>query len=317
MIHQPKGICFSKICHEISVDNLAQAMIARQVARCAAAELGFDKKRQAEAVLVASELAHNHVMHHTVKGKIRIVGVVIDSFPLLNITSLDEGPGIEQVPEVLNGKIATDSGLGAGLGAVARFSNQMAVCSGKKGPASCMLAEIAPHKWATVISCNIWPGHVPPWFYHQGERDFFCLLQAKRSNSYCGDGIQIITDNRYIRIAVADGAGHGKKAYSLAMKAFSLLEKEALFWPPASLIKGLEEPFRTTPGLSLHVLLLDCLKGRFMSAGIGSITAIPYINGTLMPVANDPGVIGHHGRTVLSNDFDKVRNLVVIMHTDG
>ncbi|MBU0910844.1 MAG: hypothetical protein KJ717_14845, partial [Proteobacteria bacterium] len=74
---------------DIPIENMASATVARRVAGELAMLLGFSQSRKAEAVLVTSELAYNHVMHHTVHGLIRLSGFYASSIPCLSISSLD------------------------------------------------------------------------------------------------------------------------------------------------------------------------------------------------------------------------------------
>lgn len=109
---------------------------ARQAARELALSVGFDRRRAEELVLVASELASN-ILKHAGKGELRLQ-VVRDSKRGVGLEMIasDQGPPIPDFQEALRDgwsqggpidplRLFGRKGIGAGLGAVRRFSDEL------------------------------------------------------------------------------------------------------------------------------------------------------------------------------------------------
>nr|WP_281382939.1 ATP-binding protein [Dissulfurirhabdus thermomarina] len=125
------------VLEEVPVRREADVAVARRVTDEMAARLGFPERRRAEAVLVASELATNLVVHHAEDGLVRVFGLGGPGPPLITVAALDRGPGIPDLAAVLRDGTSSDQGLGAGLGTVFRLADRAALCSGSTGPAPC------------------------------------------------------------------------------------------------------------------------------------------------------------------------------------
>ncbi|QNI33187.1 response regulator [Alloacidobacterium dinghuense] len=86
---------------------------ARQRAREIAKLLGFDHQEQIRLATTASELARNAFRYAT-NGAVEFL--VQDSSPQLFLISVtDEGPGIANLAEILNGQYVSKTGLGKGI----------------------------------------------------------------------------------------------------------------------------------------------------------------------------------------------------------
>ncbi len=95
-------------------------VLARQRARQVARLLGFDAQEQTRIATAVSEVARN--AHQYAKGG-RVVFELASAPPRLDITISDAGPGIGRLPDVLEGRYRSSTGLGLGLLAARRLSD--------------------------------------------------------------------------------------------------------------------------------------------------------------------------------------------------
>ncbi len=120
----------------VAIINDASVYGARQATREVAGALGFDRRRVEELVLVASELTSN-ILKHAGRGELR-VGPVVDAVRGVGIElcARDEGPPIVDFEEAQRDgwseggpidplKLFGRRGIGAGLGAVRRLSDEV------------------------------------------------------------------------------------------------------------------------------------------------------------------------------------------------
>ena len=104
---------------------------ARQQARDIAALLGFDHQEQIRLATAASELARNAFRYAT-GGAVEFL--VVDSFPQLYMISVtDSGPGIQNLPAILDGKYVSKTGLGKGIIGTKRLMDNFTIQSSPTG----------------------------------------------------------------------------------------------------------------------------------------------------------------------------------------
>lgn len=98
-------------------------VIARQVVREWAVQLGFSLVEQTKIVTAASELARNTLVHGG-GGTMRLQALNDGPKSGLQIHFEDQGPGIKDVDQALRDGFTTGFGLGLGLGGARRLSNE-------------------------------------------------------------------------------------------------------------------------------------------------------------------------------------------------
>jgi anti-sigma regulatory factor (Ser/Thr protein kinase) len=297
---------------EIAINTLADTTVAKRIAGNYAAKLKFPPNRKDEAVLVASELAHNHLQHRTKEGKIRLLGLNMSSRRSLTVASLDKGPGIDDLSDIHHK--ATFSGLGAGLNSVARLADQFDICSGETGPAACLKGVC---DYQTLVTAVLWADKNRPGNFLKLGLDSAVIASPLRDN-ISGDGLFVQYDGRYVRFTVVDSAGHGHEAAWITEKAGEELQRLGLFWPVEHIISSLEQSLAATRGLAIQVCQLDRRQHILQSAGMGNICSRFYIDDKCVSPLGNSGVVGHlRGQEVVTQRFGPFSRLLVITHTDG
>ncbi len=112
----------------IVVRNDLDIITARVAGRNMAAKLNFSTIDQARVATAISELARNIVLYAG-EGKVTLLAIENNGSVGLEIICTDEGPGIANVTEVLEGKVASTKGLGMGLPGAKRLMDEFEVAS--------------------------------------------------------------------------------------------------------------------------------------------------------------------------------------------
>src|SRR5262245_49877192 len=134
------------------VHDSSQVSAPRREASSLAARLGFSEERAGQVSLVVSELGTN-LVKHAKQGQIVLRGLA-GSEPEdsgLEVLAIDRGPGFSNIGEALRDGHSTSGTLGAGLGAIARQSDQFDIYTQLPG--------------GTAIVCRWWtraPDAQPP-----------------------------------------------------------------------------------------------------------------------------------------------------------
>lgn len=106
-------------------------VFARQRARDIAKLLGFDHQEQIRLATTASELARN-AFRYAINGAVEFL--VQDSCPQLFVISVtDEGPGIKNLTEILNGQYVSKTGLGKGIIGTSRLMDRFNITAPSSG----------------------------------------------------------------------------------------------------------------------------------------------------------------------------------------
>ncbi len=103
-------------------------VVARQVARRHAVAVGFTLVDQTRLITAVSELARNMVEHGG--GGVMTARLVRNQERLgLQVVFEDEGPGIADIGQAMTDGYASRNGLGLGLGAAKRLSDEFEIAS--------------------------------------------------------------------------------------------------------------------------------------------------------------------------------------------
>jgi serine/threonine-protein kinase RsbT len=111
-----------------AVQAAEDVVLARQLVRTWAIEMGFNLVDQTKIVTAASELARNTLIHGG-GGSMRLQMLSEGARRGLRLTFEDKGPGIPDVELACKDGYTTGTGLGLGLGGARRLSNEFQIDS--------------------------------------------------------------------------------------------------------------------------------------------------------------------------------------------
>ena len=305
------------LCSEFAVCSEADVALARHSAGEKAMQLGFSDQRRAEVRLIASELAHNHLDHKTSGGMLRISGQLIDQVPVLTICSLDMGPGICNMADVLQGPQGgyhSLTGLGTGLASVSRLADRFSCCSGADPHSGCF-ARLGRQWQGTVIAARCWPREQTPSFFARDDMDIAALVCGRSETSPCGDGVFISSDSRFSRIVLVDSPGKGRGGGETDLIG-QMLAKLDMIWPPDHVMESLSEVFAAEPATAVCVLRFDRLLGELRCCRIGNIGVRLLVDDLPAP---SPDQLAVKGRLVQGTDtvYKVSSNAACMLHSDG
>ncbi len=306
------------ICIELEIRSEADVALARYRAGEAAIQLGFSNQRRAEVRIIASELAHNHLDHKTSCGIIHINGVHIAEQPVLTISSLDQGPGIDDLAAVLRGAQGgyhSNTGLGTGLASVARLADRFSCCSGKDPQYAC--PSILDAQWqGTVIIARCCPERQPPGVFNSNEVDLAALVCGHSETLPCGDGIFTSSDSRFLRIVMVDSPGKGRGGGETELIG-SMLAGLNLIWPPDHVMESLSGVFTAEPSTAVLALRIDRFHGEVRCCRTGNIGIHLLIDDQLVSPSK-PLVVEGGGLIRGTDNVYKVASTVsCLLHSDG
>ncbi|NHM33169.1 anti-sigma regulatory factor [Neobacillus terrae] len=112
----------------VKILNEWDIVAARQLGRNVAKELGFGTVDQARITTAISELARN-IYLYAGQGQICIEKIYDGGKAGLKIIAADNGPGINDIRQVMEDGFSTSGGLGAGLPGVKRLMDEFDIDS--------------------------------------------------------------------------------------------------------------------------------------------------------------------------------------------
>lgn len=113
----------------VSISSPSDILVARQNGRALAREVGFSSPTDLTLIATAiSELARNIVLYAK-QGEVVLNTIQQNGKCGIAIVAKDEGPGITNVSQAMQGGYSTSGGLGLGLPGVQRLMDQFEIVS--------------------------------------------------------------------------------------------------------------------------------------------------------------------------------------------
>ena len=282
----------------VPVVDATQVSAARFAAHALATAAGFGSDDVHRAGLVTTELASNLVKHTPDGGKILLRPSCEADGGGVEITSIDQGPGIRDMSKALADGYSTAGTLGGGLGAVRRLSDSYDVYS-------------SPGK-GTAITVRIRRER-------KGNRSPVLvggIGVAARGERIAGDAWNFWSMGSTVTIALADGLGHGPeaaKASVLAIDVLSSAQNDAT----AEAMHKAHVALRPTRGAAAALTVIDLSAKVVRFLGIGNIACVLSEPGTARHTVSLGGTLGHEARAFREFSYPWNGDAVAIVHSDG
>lgn len=138
----------------LAVRREPDVVLARQRARRIAALLGFDAQDQVRIATAVSEIARNVVAY---AGEGHVEFMVDGTTPpqVFTIRVIDRGPGIRRLPEILEGRYRSTTGMGIGISGARRLMDQFAIASEPSSGTTVTLKKLLPSERPPVRPAEI------------------------------------------------------------------------------------------------------------------------------------------------------------------
>ncbi|AEW97608.1 MULTISPECIES: SpoIIE family protein phosphatase [Streptomycetaceae] len=297
---------------DIPVQDSTRTRDVRVAAEDACGHAGLDAHATAATALVATELATNLVKHAN-GGRIVInltapCDTLAEAAPCVQITSLDHGPGIGDVPTALrDGYTTAASSLGAGLGTCRRIATDFDLHS-RTGAGTVAVARTSPARPPGTTSR---PVRSRPGTRAGG------ITTALAYAEHSGDAFAWVRSGPTVTLMLTDGLGHGAKAAEASAAAVRELRGNAGL-PPADILRHLHTALRGTRGAAVGVAQLDEDTNRLSFAGVGNIGARLRTGDGWRPLISHPGIVGAHFPATVPVQRSPWRTeSLLVLHSDG
>lgn len=265
--------------------------------------LGVNPLKQESMLLVASELVSNNVKHAGGRGMVQLW---MQPGRVLDLLSLDYGPGISNLTAAEEDGYSSVSTLGKGLGAIRRLSDESYIYTQQERAGQ-------SKKWSgTVILARF---HLDKENKEAKSGFKFGLFSRSLSDErYNGDRIYLQRDGKILRWLHLDGLGHGEEAQkATADLATHLLNYES----PENILTLVDRQLINTRGAVAITGEIDLAKYNLRISGVGDMSAHIYDQEQIQNITFAPGILGrdHRSATVLQTDFSK--KYVIVTASDG
>jgi anti-sigma regulatory factor (Ser/Thr protein kinase) len=221
-----------------------------------AVNAGFAQRKIDEIDILVSELTSN-LVKHAAEGEI-LAGIATDQRgTMLELVSIDSGPGITDPERMMQDGVSTAGTLGHGLGAIRRLSDQFEIYSIKG--------------WGTILLSRTYLEKGNEAAAKRPVLNVRSLVVAKPGEVVSGDGYFGFTarDGTF-RVMAADGLGHGIEAnlaVRQALQAFREIESDS----PVEILRSVHAMIRKTRGMVAAVVIVDATRKVWKFCGIGNI----------------------------------------------
>jgi anti-sigma regulatory factor (Ser/Thr protein kinase) len=259
------------------IDDTSSVGDVRRNATRLAERLGFDQHRTGEVAIAATELATNAQVHGAASSVLLRAGEGAAE-SVIEIVVIDSGPGVTDVPAMMEDGVSTRGTLGIGLGAIRRIANRFEMYS-------------VPHEGTIMVA-------------------------AFAGESACGDSWAWHATDEMVAIVVADGLGHGVLAAEASQAAIAEFNADPLRRPDA-LLQGIHNTVAGTRGAAVSAVRFDRHQHVLEFCGVGNVSCRIIDDERATNLPPQPGIVGQHLRTVRQQAVTLVDHAVVVLHSDG
>jgi len=273
---------------------------ARRHAVRLAESFDFDDVAAGRVALVVNELGNNLVRH--AQGGRLLVGAVDDGEggALVEVLSLDTGPGIRDVAASLVDGFSTGGTAGQGLGAVRRLSQVFDIYSRAPG--------------GTVVLSRLSADGAAP--RATGSVEAGVVRIPAPGEHVCGDNWSLLEREGRWLLLVADGLGHGPQAAEAADAAVAVLADRP-DGPPSRILERMHQSMRATRGAAVALMEIDGEAGTLLHSGVGNIASRIISGVGDRTLLSQHGTVGMQIRKLQDVSYDWPPHAVIVLHSDG
>jgi len=259
----------------------------------------FSEIKIAHLDLIVAEITSN-LDKYTNGGEVLCAVQGLGNDQYIEIIAIDNGPGISDLNHMLMDGVSSGSTLGHGLGSIKRMSDFFSIYS-LKG-------------WGTILVSRIYKTDARTENRRVVVRG---IVVPKPSEKVSGDGFTYKFSDRYFKLLLLDGLGHGIEANKAVEEAFNQF-KLCPANDPAEIIRYLHPPLKKTRGGVGTILVYNGEKDSFTLLGVGNISSKIMNNGECKNVMPYNGIIGHNiPNTMTSHEISAKDYRFIILCSDG
>ena len=262
---------------------------------------GFSESKTGEVDIIVAEMASN-LIKHAGGGEIlvNISGEGDDT--VVELISIDNGPGIVDPIRMMEDGMSTSNTLGHGLGAMKRLSDVFQIYSMKD--------------WGTIVLSRIYKTECPV-NVKKPQFEINSIIVAKPGEAVSGDGASYQLKPNCLQVLLGDGLGHGVDANAAVQKAISFFDKCSED-RPTDILRLLHTEVKKTRGLVGTVATYYFKEKKWHICGIGNISTKVQNSVTSRNCMSYNGIIGMNiPNSLKEQEVENLRGQIIIMCSDG
>jgi anti-sigma regulatory factor (Ser/Thr protein kinase) len=280
------------------ISESSEIASARRTGNELARRLGFDDVRTGQVAIVITEAGTN-IVKHAGHGEILLRTVEADGHKGIEILAIDKGPGMANLPFLMEDGHSTAGSYGVGMGAIGRLTQEFDIYS-------------VPGQ-GTVMMMVLWADGAGP-----GQSDWqvgaVCVPIA--GEDLCGDAFQVGVGRQYVTVCAADGLGHGPDA-ALASDPAVALATSYPDLPAAALMAHAHRELHGTRGAAMAIATIDPAAGQLDFVGVGNLAGCIFYRDTRRHLMSHNGIVGSNMRKVQEFAHEWGAGATLILHSDG
>jgi anti-sigma regulatory factor (Ser/Thr protein kinase) len=275
------------------------SLIKKEIHR-AATEAGLSSQRTSELDIIVAEMTSN-LFKYSDDGEI-LMGIFPNGgSPYIELISIDNGPGMINPARMMQDGVSTSNTLGHGLGSMKRLSDTFELYS-----------QIG---WGTIALSRVY--NDPEKVKVSNVVTMRPIVVAKPGETTSGDGFVYKKTDKYVKMMLADGLGHGpeaNKAINEAAAAFKICPDAS----PTETLRFIHNSIKKTRGAVINIVLYDFATKTWLSAGIGNIAARMYGPVAFRNHMSYNGIVGHNiPNTINDQTYPADQYNHVLLCSDG
>jgi anti-sigma regulatory factor (Ser/Thr protein kinase) len=264
-----------------------------------AVQAEFPQLKVAHLDLIVAEMTSN-LDKYTNGGEVLCAVQGLGNDQYIEIIAIDNGPGINDLNHMLMDGVSSSSTLGHGLGSIKRMSDFFSIYS-LKG-------------WGTILVSRLYKTDARTENRRIVVRG---IVVPKPPEKVSGDGFTYKFSERYFKLLLLDGLGHGVEANKAVEEAYSTF-KQCPASDPADIIRYMHPALKKTRGGVGTVVVYDREKDAYSVLGVGNISSKVMNNGDCKNVMPYNGIIGHNiPNTMTSHEISAKDYKFIILCSDG
>lgn len=251
------------------------SLIKKEIHR-AATEAGINAARINELDLIVAEMTSN-LFKYSDGGEILMGAFQNGGSPYIELISIDNGPGMMNPAKMMLDGVSTTNTLGHGLGSMKRLSDTFELYS-----------QIG---WGTIVLSRVY--NEPVKSKDKNEVIMRPIVVSKPGETTSGDGFTYKKTDKFIKLMLADGLGHGpeaNKAVNEAVAAFKIFPE----YSPTETLRFIHSSIKKTRGAVINITGYDFADKKWSSAGVGNIAARMFGPTNFKNHMSYNGIVGHN-----------------------
>lgn len=301
MLRSQSGRMDSGVHISFNAEDRSYLAILKKEIHSLVAAAGFNESKTGEIDIVVAEMASN-LIKHAGGGEILVHVSVEKGKEMVELISVDNGPGIPEPHKMLEDGMSTSNTLGHGLGSIKRLSDTFELFT---------LMD-----WGTIILSRIYKTK-PAQPVKQPMFDVRSLVVAKPGEQVSGDGAAYVAKPNCLKIFLGDGLGHGVDAHAAVQQAIVSFT-QSKDDNPIEQLRAMHTEVKKTRGLVGAIATYFFRDRKWHICGVGNIATRMQGNLLFKNCMSYNGIIGMNVPNSMKELMvDHVRGQLLIMCSDG